>query len=173
MTRRSPAAAPLDELVEAGAVVDGPYRYRLWRHWRREAGAVLFVMLNPSTADAKSDDPTLRRCLAFSRRWGYGGVEVVNLFAWRATDPRALALAADPIGPHNDSVVAAAAAAAHAVVVAWGAGGKLDGRDRAVASLLRPYRPRCLGVTAAGAPRHPLYVRADQRLLRWPRPTPR
>lgn len=174
MPGRRPAAPPrLDAPLEAGAELDGPYRYRLWRHWRRDAGAVLFVMLNPSTADAHSDDPTLRRCLSFARRWGYGGVEVVNLFAWRATDPRQLTLAPDPIGPRNDSIVAAAAAAARAVVVAWGAGGALGGRDQVVAALLRQHQPRCLGVTAAGAPRHPLYVRADQRRLRWPRPGPR
>lgn len=147
----------------SGAELDGPYRYLLWRRWA-DAATVLFVMLNPSTADARRDDPTIRRCSGFARAWGFGGVEVVNLFAWRATDPRELRRAADPVGPENDRVIAAAAARNHAVIAAWGNHGALGERDRQVAALLARFRPRCLGApTARGAPRHPLYVRAAVR----------
>jgi hypothetical protein len=147
----------------AGASFEGPYRYLLWRRWA-EAASVLFVMLNPSTADAHHDDPTIRRCLGFARAWGFGALEVVNLFAWRATDPRELRRAHDPVGPRNDHVIAEAAGRSHAVIAAWGNHGALAGRDRRVAALLAPHRPRRLGgLTAAVAPRHPLYVAAAVR----------
>ncbi len=161
---RRPAGA-----VDSGAVFDGPYRYLLWRRWA-DADGVLFVMLNPSTADARDDDPTIRRCLGFARAWGFGGVEVVNLFAWRATSPRDLRRAAAPIGPRNDQVIAEAAARVQAVIVAWGVHGAHRDRDRQVAAVLEARRPRCLGATAAGAPRHPLYVRAAARASAWAPP---
>ncbi|MCB9559623.1 MAG: DUF1643 domain-containing protein [Kofleriaceae bacterium] len=154
---------------------DEPYRWRLWRRWA-EAPPCVFVMLNPSTADDRHDDPTIRRCVGFARAWGFGGVEVVNLFALRATDPADLRAAAAPVGAGNDAAIAAAVARgrAGAIVVAWGVHGALHGRDREVAARLAPYRPRCLGVTRDGAPRHPLYVRADARAVPWspPRPAP-
>jgi hypothetical protein len=147
-------------VTPSGAICDGPYRYLLWRRWA-DAASLLFVMLNPSTADAERDDPTIRRCVGFARAWGFGGVEVVNLFAWRATYPGELRRARDPVGPHNDGVILAAAARNQAVLAAWGNHGALGARDRQVAALLAPFRPRSLGaLTAGGAPRHPLYVRA-------------
>jgi hypothetical protein len=146
----------------SGASFAGPYRYLLWRRWT-DASSVLFVMLNPSTADARRDDPTIRRCIGFARAWGFGGVEVVNLFAWRATDPRELRRAADPIGPDNDRAIAKAAARNHAIIAAWGVHGALLERDRQVAVLLAGARVHCLARTGNGAPRHPLYVRAAVR----------
>jgi hypothetical protein len=149
------------ELPPRGAVFDPSrrYRYRLWRRWA--AGApVLFVMLNPSTADAERDDPTIRRCVGFARAWGFAGMTVVNLFALRATDPARLRRARDPVGRDNDCHIAAAAAGAGTVVVAWGTHGELGARDRAVLALLAPHRPRCLGLTRGGHPRHPLYLPA-------------
>src|SRR5438128_11131670 len=100
---------------------DRRYRYRLWRRWDRSRAVVAFVMLSPSTADAMHDDPTIRRCVGFARAWGCGGVDVVNLFALRATDPRALRKAADPIGPANERHLRRAVRAAGLVVLAWGA----------------------------------------------------
>ena len=146
----------------AGAVLDrsGAYRYRLWRRWG-DGPAVAFVLLNPSTADAGRDDPTLRRCAGFARRWGYGAVEIVNLFAYRCTDPRGLRAAADPVGPGNDRHLRRAVRGAALVVAGWGAGGRLAGRDRAVADWLAravPERLACLGLTRAGCPRHPLHL---------------
>ncbi len=154
------------ELVR-GAWLDGPYRYLLWRRWA-DAASVLFVMLNPSTADALRDDPTIRRCLGYARAWGFGAVEVVNLFAWRATDPRELRRAGDPVGPGNDRVIAEAAARNHAVIAAWGLHGALLDRGSRVAALLAPFGARCLGATAAGMPRHPLYLRATAATTSWP-----
>lgn len=118
-------------------------------------------MLNPSTADARRDDPTVRRCIGFARDWGYGGIEVVNIFALRATDPRELRSARDPIGPRNDAFILRAAAGSP-VVVAWGIHGALG--DRGVLALkLFGARSRllALGRTRSGAPRHPLYLRRD------------
>src|SRR4028119_2392792 len=87
-----------------GAIFDPTrtYRYALWRTWDAARPPVAFVLLNPSTADARRDDPTIRRCANFARTWGFGGLEVVNLFAFRATHPTDLKCAADPVGPQND-----------------------------------------------------------------------
>jgi hypothetical protein len=124
-------------------------------------------MLNPSTADEVRDDPTIRRCRGLAAAWGFGAVLVANLFALRATDPRALVRARRPIGAHNDEVLATAAARAAAIIVAWGNHGALAGRDRAVADLLGGYRLRCVGINRSGAPRHPLYVPRDATPARW------
>lgn len=152
--------------MQGGAVFDatGIYRYLLWRHWGA-AAKLVFVMLNPSTADAQSDDATLRRCIGFAQDWGYGSLEVVNLFAFRATSPQQLRDAADPIGADCDRYLLAATASAEQIVVAWGNGGRLHQRDRAVLELLAPYVPLyCLGLNQAGQPRHPLYLRKDVNL---------
>jgi hypothetical protein len=121
---------------------------------------MVFVLLNPSVADAERNDPTLRGCIAFARGSGFGGVEVVNLFAFRATDPRALRGAADPVGPGNDDAIAAAAQSVGRVVCGWGRGGALLGRGQAVAGRLRGMGIALhhLGLTQGGEPRHPLYV---------------
>ena len=142
----------------------GRYRYRLGRRWADGGPAIAFVMLNPSTADAERDDPTIRRCAGFARAWGFAGMEVVNLFALRATDPARLRRARDPVGPGNDRHIAAAAGGADVVLLAWGNCGALRGRDRQVVALLAGLRPACLGVTQSGQPRHPLYLpRATRR----------
>jgi hypothetical protein len=126
-------------------------------------GAVVFVGLNPSTADESLDDPTTRRCVGFARAWGYARLELVNLFAYRATRPASLITAVDPVGPLNLDAVRAAVDRAAFVVCAWGNHGLGPAAD-AVLELVRG--PHCLGLTARGAPRHPLYVRASAR----PRP---
>src|ERR1051326_5628436 len=91
----------------------GLFRYRLWRHWTPGMPPLVFVMLNPSTADAEKNDPTVERCERRAKAGGFGGGEVVNLFALRSTDPKALYSAADPIGPENDKVIATAAGRSH------------------------------------------------------------
>lgn len=144
----------------------GRYRYLLRRRWG--AGPrVAFVMLNPSTADASRDDPTIRRCVGFARRWGFRSVDVVNLFAYRTPHPRALARAADPVGPANDRHLRRAVRRAALVVCAWGATDLAHARARAVAGLFDGIRLRCLGWTRSGAPRHPLYLRRGARLRRF------
>ncbi|HEU5061422.1 MAG TPA: DUF1643 domain-containing protein [Kofleriaceae bacterium] len=149
----------------AGAVFDpsGRYRYRLTRRWAGRGAVVAFVMLNPSTADGERDDPTIRRCAGFARRWGFAAMTVVNVFALRATDPARLRRARDPVGPGNDGHIAGAAADADLVVLAWGNHGALRGRDREVVALLAGARPVCLGVTRGGQPRHPLYLPRSAR----------
>lgn len=146
--------------AQGAAVFDptGRYRYRLERYWG-SGPCVAFVMLNPNTADATHDDPTIRRCVGFARRWGFGRLVVVNLFAYRARHPRALRTVRDPVGPDADRHLVAAAAEAHRVVAAWGNHGQWRGRDEAALALLGA--PLCLGLTNSGAPRHPLYLPAD------------
>lgn len=149
-----------DGVVTRGVLFDptGAYRYRLWRVWAPDAPRLAFVLLNPNAADAVHDDPTIRRCVGFARAWGYGGVDVVNLFAWRTPNPRALRAAPDPVGPDNDAHLQAVAARAALVVAGWGVHGALAGRDVVVRRLLAGYPLACLGLTKAGHPRHPLYL---------------
>lgn len=140
----------------------GSYRYALWRRWDASRPDVLFVALNPSTADHRQDDPTIRRCMGFARDWGYGGLVVANLFAFRTPLPSALRQAAAPVGPRNDRWLERLAGEAALVVAAWGAHGGMGDRAARVAPRLGPCH--CLGLTAGGAPRHPLYVRKDAPL---------
>lgn len=138
---------------------DRAYRYALTRRWDGRPAAV-FVMLNPSTADAFRTDPTVTRCQGFARREDCGGLIIVNLFALRATDPRDLRGHPDPVGAGNDQYISGHCASGRLVIAAWGAHGRLHGRDQAVLSMLAGARiaVRCLGVTAGGMPRHPLYL---------------
>jgi hypothetical protein len=149
-----------------GAVFDahGIYRYLLWRCWDTRAPRIVFVMLNPSMADATKNDPTIRRCISFACRWGFGSMEVVNLFAYRATDWRELARASDPVGPDNDAYVEYSVNRANLVMVAWGNQGALREQSRRVLFLMQ--QPiHCLGVTRRGHPRHPLYVNGHTQPL--------
>jgi hypothetical protein len=147
----------------------GLYRYQLGRRWAWNAYSLVAVMLNPSTADAQRDDPTIRRVVKFAEREGYGGILVHNLFAYRATDPQELATAADPVGPENDAwllrVLRASVAARQPVLAAWGASGLAKERAAVVARLAPGVQWVCLGTTRDGSPWHPLYVRADQPMV--------
>jgi hypothetical protein len=157
--------------VRADAVMSdcGLYRYRLSRTWDDALRPACFVMLNPSTADATADDPTIRRCIGFARSWGCGGVVVVNLFAYRATDPYAMREAgASAVGPDNDVHIRAAVIECNPVVCAWGVHGRFLLRDASVKELIRRSglpRGMCLGMTKDGHPKHPLYLRADAALV--------
>ena len=145
------------------------YRYALTRTWSDARLPLAFVMLNPSTADAFTVDPTIRRCLGFARRWGAGGLLVLNAYGLRSIDPKVLRGHPDPIGPSNDAVIAERLAAPAArVVVAWGAHAEPD-RARHVAELIcaAGHRPACLGRTKTGAPRHPLYVASATLAEEW------
>lgn len=160
----------------------GRYRYSLGRRWG-DGPVGVFVMLNPSTADAYQDDPTIRRCIGFAKREGWGGIEVVNLWAWRATDPKELlfgrrAIASEVRGPLNTEAIREALSRASFAVAAWGA--TVDQLMRkglpriAVESLARDANVplMCLGTTKDGHPRHPLYVPADAPLVPWPDNSP-
>lgn len=145
----------------------GTYRYDLTRRWA-DGPTALWVMLNPSTADASEDDPTIRRCVSFSKREGCGRLAVVNLWPYRSTDPKALLTADNPSGTKNLQVVLGWLMEASIVVAAWGAW-PLTNRHHtpariAVESLAERHGHDmvCLGTTKAGAPRHPLYVKGDQ-----------
>ncbi len=151
--------------MEYGAVFDasGRYRYSLWRAWSAYHPRLVFILLNPSTADEERNDPTIRRCIGFARVWGFGSVEVVNLFAYRATHYREMFMVIDPVGEENDRFLTQAVERCSTVVVGWGARGTLLGRDRQVMSLLTGRNDvYCLGTTRGGQPRHPLYVKGDR-----------
>lgn len=147
------------------AVVDftGVYRYLLFRSWDESLPHVCFCMLNPSTADSIADDPTIRRCIGFAKAWGCGGFYVVNLFAYRATSPKELKLAPDPVGLWNFCFIYVVSQQASMTVAAWGTRGLLLHQDMHVLPLLK--NPVCLGLTKAGQPKHPLYVPGDTELI--------
>lgn len=158
-----------DQFIARAAVIStcGRYRYRLSRVWDETQAALPFVMLNPSIADANIDDPTIRRCIGFARREGCGGIEVANLYAFRATDPDELWRQLDPEGPDNiehlRNIALASVAYGVPIICGWGAKGGNSNRpihvmQQAGATLV------CLGRTKEGKPRHPLYVRGDQPL---------
>jgi len=141
---------------------DDRYRYLLTRRWACGGKAVTWIMLNPSTATASANDNTITRCMDFARRWGYSAMYVVNLFAYRATDPRELTRVADPVGPANDDYITDLCSDSWLTVAAWGVHGRLNDRARHVAKLLdsEGVQLSCLGVTSHGHPRHPLYLRS-------------
>jgi hypothetical protein len=156
---------------ETGAVISlcEKYRYVLWRKWSLGV-PVNFLMLNPSTADATQDDPTIRRCIGYAKAWGAGGLIVTNLFALRSTDPKALKRTPGAVGPENDRWIREAAMASASTVCAWGAHGSLYGRSRQVRRMLDGIPLASvfsLRLTAAGEPCHPLYLPADLRPTQW------
>lgn len=139
----------------------GTYRYALSRRWNPARPPLVWVMLNPSIADAEQDDPTIRRVVSFTQRGLYGAAIVLNLYALRATDPAALARHPQPCGPDNDSILTAYARSTWDIVAAWGAHAPLHA-GRVLNGPLRDRRLLCLGRTKDGHPRHPLYVKGDQ-----------
>lgn len=126
---------------------------------------VQFIGLNPSTADETQDDPTIRRCIDFSKRWGYGAMCMTNLFAFRATDPEAMKQSEDPVGKDNDQWIFHIASEAGLVVAAWGNHGEFQNRGEVILNHLKNIqgvsRPHHLRLTNSGHPRHPLYLRKD------------
>lgn len=160
--------------MTSSADIEGVFRYALTRSWPAQLstthgyhpGNLGWCMLNPSTADHRFDDPTIRRCIDFAKTWGYGGIRVVNLFAWRSSSPKELLKeagrpGADVVGPRNDAAILACAQSCPTVIVAWGReAARIDpARADAVMRLLRSCpNVLCLGRTQAGHPRHPLYL---------------
>ena len=148
---------------------DRRFRYLLRRRVGNSTGRVLFIMLNPSMADEVRNDPTIRRCIGFAHNWGFGLLDVVNLFALISTDPRGLLEVDDPVGPYNDAMIHRALEAADSVVLAWGNHG-LDHQERVeevTAMVRRSAQPLCLGLTLKGAPRHPLRLARGTMLRRF------
>lgn len=162
----------------------GRYRYRLDRDLEQIGPSVAFVMVNPSTADATTDDATIRKCIGFAKKLSAGELIVVNLFAYRATDVRDLRSTADPVGPDNDANIREVLWTADEIIVAWGALNKLPevlrSRWKEVVKIFderhhdtgerRPVPLRCIGVCADGHPRHPLMVGYSSEIIDWPVP---
>jgi hypothetical protein len=149
--------------INAGALIsrDGKYRYRLWRIWDDSKPLVLWIMLNPSTADHAVNDPTITRCIGFTRTWGYGGLYVGNLFAYRATDPSELKLQSDPYGPDNFHHVWDMIKLCGLIICAWGNYSRANGNLYQLSLLRKMY---CVGTNKNGSPKHPLYLKADSAL---------
>ena len=149
---------------------DRRYRYTLWRVWDLfNPNALMVIGLNPSTADECRDDPTVRRCIGFAKTFGFGALCMMNLFAFRATDPKAMKSEIfSPQEAANDSWLLHCADEANEgvtkIVCAWGVHGQWRDRDSAVEKLLSGNDLYCLGLTQAGYPRHPLYVKGDTKL---------
>lgn len=146
---------------DIGTAVFSPcrtWRYTLTRIWDPKGTPITFIGLNPSTADETVNDPTIRRCIGFARRWGYGRMIMLNLFGFRATDPRDMKKAPDPVGPDNDVWIRRLAEGIETIAV-WGAHGHWLERDHQVLDLVGPVK--CLGTTKEGFPKHPLYLRGD------------
>lgn len=146
------------------------YRYTLSRTWDPTRPALVFCMLNPSTADETQNDPTVERCQRRAVRMGFGGVVVLNIFALRSTDPAALYVTDDPVGPGNDEAILDVARRAPLVVCSWGTHGNLNGRGRAVHSRLADEGVdlRALAINKDGTPKHPLYVANAAQLHPYP-----
>ena len=151
-------------MTNSSAVIstDEKYRYLLRREFGGYGRTCVFVMLNPSTADADEDDPTIRRCNSFARRENCSALEVVNLYAYRSTDPKQLWQVFDPVGPENDRYIREAVANADVVIAAWGAHAKRM-RARVVDRMIPG--AFALGFTKQGSPKHPLYIKADAPLI--------
>ena len=185
-----------DKYVAKGAILspDGRYRYLLWREWRGthdpkhwwwsgekdgagkpwgEPKSVLFIMLNPSTADADVDDPTIRRCVAFAKRWNYERLEVLNLFAYRTKNPCELLKLThndDPVGHENQRWFDRCAfdhGRCGLIICAWGAHGNHINQDETALGWIEDAPRYALGVTKDGHPKHPLYLPADAKPVRF------
>jgi len=147
------------------------YRYSLFRSWAdmfdEYPRQILYILLNPSTADEKQDDPTIRRCVGFAKREGFQSMKLLNIFALRSTDPRTLKGHPDPVGPANDETLRQAVAKAEKTIIAWGTHGLVNDRHSQVIAMLKDYDLYCFGKTEAGLPKHPLYLSKDSNLIKF------
>lgn len=156
---------PLDGIERSAIFSDcRTWRYVLERVWDHHFPQMLFVLLNPSTADESQDDPTNRRGINFAKAWGYGACIFCNLFAARTPEPDVMKKQADPIGPANDDHILIEAEHCDLIVAAWGTHGAFMDRDQAVLDLLKGFDLHCMGRTKDGHPKHPLYLRNDTQL---------
>lgn len=144
---------------------DRKYRYTLWRFWDSNPNFCMFIGLNPSTADETLDDPTIRRCIGFSKAWGYGAYCMTNLFGYRATDPKVMKQQSDPNGEDNIQHILRCASQASIILAAWGNHGSYLNQDLAVINALKSIKVNVhhLGLTKENQPKHPLYLKKDLR----------
>lgn len=157
-------------IMHREAVIDptGSYRYSLIREWVSTKPRVIWIMLNPSTADSQEDDPTIDACIRFTKKWGFGSFEVVNLFAYRSKDPDDLEEVdkSTAIGTENLKYISEALERSDLIVTAWGENGKIHKRnqDDELISLFSNYQLKCLDILKGGEPRHPLYFCTENTL---------
>lgn len=144
---------------------DRRFRYGLTRTWDADKGTVSFILLNPSTADAEQDDATIRKCVGFAKCWGYGGIRICNLYAYRARDPKNLKAAGYPVGPENDSWLRGLGESSEEIIVAWGNHARPERVREVMALIGRPVK--CLGVNRNGSPSHPVMLGYDRPLREW------
>lgn len=146
------------------------WRYLLWRRWDENAPVCAFIGLNPSTADELANDPTVTRCINYAKAWGFGSLWMLNLFAFRATDPKVMkAQAGAAVGPRNDEYLIAAGKRADVVVAAWGCHGTFRDRELTVRRMMwaSGVELSCLRETKGGHPQHPLYLPGDLTPQPW------
>jgi hypothetical protein len=145
--------------ISNGAIFspDRDYRYILWRRWSK-GKTINFILLNPSTADEKNNDPTVERCEQRARMWGYGELVVTNIFAYRSTNPKVLSKMHDPVGPDNDKSIFDSAVNSNCTICGWGEHGKLLNRGNVVKKLLCCVKLYALRINKSGIPSHPLYL---------------
>ncbi len=142
------------------------YRYLLTRTWDEGKGFVKFIALNPSTADETDDDPTIRRCMGFANKWGYGGIAMINLFAFRATEPKEMMSAPFPIGEaERNEHTLKMANICNLVIAAWGNDGSYMNQDKIAKKLVN--KLHCLRINKSGQPAHPLYLPGDLKPILW------
>ena len=153
---------------------DRAYRYYLTRRLREDGkGSRVCIGLNPSTADETKDDPTVRRLAMRAYDDGFRSITMLNLFAYRATDPRKMLSHADPVGQRNDSVIIGMAASADSIVICWGSHGSYGSRSGEVLHILKRHRHNIshFGLTKSGEPRHPVRMAKNTPLVKWEYPT--
>lgn len=153
----------------------GNYRYLLRRIWGEGDKMISFVMLNPSTADSFEDDPTIRRCIGFAQKWGFSGMYILNLFAYRSTDPKELLKVDDPIGESNQMYLSDYTSISEMIVLAWGNYSiveKLKSKFPEYSPYVRNKKPElhCLGQNIKGDPKHPLYLKKDLKPINYKKP---
>lgn len=150
-------------MIECGAKFSPcrKYRYTLWRVWDEEKPMIAFLALNPSAADEEKNDPTVQRCINYAKKWGYGGMYMLNIFAFRATDPKVMKAEEDPVGEENDKFILETIEKVDRLICAWGNHGQHMDRSDDIEILLHGLKLECLGVNKSGEPKHPLYLKAD------------
>ncbi len=152
-----------DNDVTRDTKICGCYRYHLERTWDSTGKKCVFIMLNPSKANGVEDDPTIKKCIKYAKLWGYGSLEVVNLFAYRSTDKSKIKNAGDPIGKENKDYIIKTAKNADLVVAAWGNDGIYKKQSKKVLELLKKegIQVHCIELTNKKEPSHPLYLRKN------------
>ena len=155
------------QLLDYGAIFSKCriYRYVLWRTWDLKKPKIMFLGLNPSTADEINNDPTVTRCINYSKSWGYGGLYMMNIFSFRTTYPSKLKQSNNPIGKDNDKWILKIAKDVDKCVGAWGNDGKFLNRSKTIFELIPVLY--CLKINKSGEPSHPLYLKSTLKPIKF------